>query len=189
MSHSVSPVPPVPRLPEPLQLLLRPLPLLPLQLALGRVVARLGAQHPGLFARLGAHAGKVYLVDATDLPFVFRLSPAVARPSVEVCRRPVPGAWDARIAGPLAALLGMIHGSLDGDALFFSRDIVLEGDTEAVLALRNALDDAEIDLLTEAAGLLGPFLGPAGPAAERTGRRVLAEISRLSGVALLRTVS
>lgn len=166
-----------------MQVLLRPLPRLPLQLALGRVVARLGAQRPGLFARLGVHAGKVYLVDATDLPFVFRLSPAAARPSIEVRRRSAPGPWDARIAGPLAALLGMIHGSLDGDALFFSRDLAVEGDTEAVLALRNALDDAEIDLSAEAAGLLGP----AGPAVARAGRGVLAEMSRRSGVALLRT--
>ena len=68
-------------------------------------------------------------------------------------------AWEAHIAGPFAALLGMLHGTMDGDALFFSRDIIIEGDTEAVLALRNALDDAEIDILGEITASLGP-LGP-----------------------------
>jgi predicted lipid carrier protein YhbT len=45
-------------------------------------------------------------------------------------------------------LLGMIDGTYDGDALFFSRDLTIEGDTEAVLALRNALENAEFDPAT-----------------------------------------
>ena len=53
-------------------------------------------------------------------------------------------AYDARIAAPLIVLLGMIDGTYDGDALFFSRDLVIEGDTEAVLALRNAIENAEL---------------------------------------------
>jgi predicted lipid carrier protein YhbT len=172
----------IPLLPEPLRVLLRPLPLFPLRLALGRVVSRLAAERPAIFRRLGNHADKVYLIDAVDLPFVFRLRPCAERPSLDLCRRTAAGPWEARIAGPLAALLGMIHGSFDGDALFFSRDIVIEGDTEAVLALRNALDDAEIDLLSEAAGLFGP----AGGVVERAGRGVLSEASRLTGVSLIR---
>ena len=175
----------LPTLPPPVRILLRPLPLLPLQLVLGRIVTHLARRRPGIFARLGAHAGKVYVIDATDLPFAFRLRPQPGRPVLEVCRREQTGPWHARIAGSLAALLGMIHGSLDGDALFFSRDLHVEGDTEAVLALRNALDDAEIDLLSEAAAALGP----AGQAMQGAMRRVLTEASRLSGLTLLRAGS
>lgn len=76
----------------------------------------------------------------------------------------------------------MIHGTLDGDALFFARDLVIEGDTEAVLALRNALDDAEIDLLTAAAAALGS----AGARFESFARNLLREVSRLTGFALTR---
>jgi len=50
-----------------------------------------------------------------------------------------------------------VHGTWDGDALFFSRDLMIEGDTSAALALRNAIDDAELDLSVEIAGLGGPF--------------------------------
>jgi predicted lipid carrier protein YhbT len=96
---------------------------------------------------------------------------------IEPRRRAEAGAWDARIAGPLAALIGMVQGGYDGDALFFSRHIVIEGDTEAVLALRNALDDAEIDLAAEMARLLGP----AGAAFASVARRVLPSMSGLSG--------
>lgn len=172
----------IPRLPDPVMALLRPLPLFPLQLALGRIVTRLAVERPGIFARLDSHAEKTYLIDPTDLPFVFRLCPRVARPSLEVCRREAAAPCSARIAGSLAALLGMLHGNLDGDALFFSRDLVVEGDTEAVLALRNALDDAEIDLLSDSTALLGPAAAPL----ERMARGLLTEASRLSGVAMVR---
>lgn len=163
--------------PPPVARLLGPLPLLPLRVVLQRTVEYLGRRKPGLFCRLDTHAGKTFLVDPTDLPLVFHLKPRQGRPVIEPRRRAEAGAWDARIAGPLAALIGMVQGGYDGDALFFSRHIVIEGDTEAVLALRNALDDAEIDLAAEMARLLGP----AGPAFASVARRVLPSMSGISG--------
>lgn len=170
-------------LPTSVRFLLLPLPLPPLGLLLQQMARSVGQRQPGLFARLGAHAEKIFLLDPTDLPFVFRLEPRRDRPHIEPCRREVAGAWDARIAGTLGALLGLVHGAADGDALFFSRDIVIEGDTEAVLALRNALDDAELDLLAEAA----VALGPAGNAAERIARYLVPIASRLTRLALTRS--
>ncbi|RMF14537.1 MAG: hypothetical protein D6757_06105, partial [Alphaproteobacteria bacterium] len=61
-------------------------------------------------------------------------------------------AADARVTGPLTALLNVATGAVDGDALFFSRDLMIEGDTALVVALRNAFDDAHLDL----AELIGP---------------------------------
>jgi predicted lipid carrier protein YhbT len=69
-------------------------------------------------------------------------------------------AHDARIAAPLVVLLGMIDGTYDGDALFFSRDLVIDGDTGAVLALRNAMENAELSpslVLGLPDGVGGPF--------------------------------
>jgi predicted lipid carrier protein YhbT len=76
----------------------------------------------------------------------------------------------------------MIHGAYDGDALFFSRDIVVAGDTEAVLALRNALDDAELDLGAE----IMAVLGPAGAVTERLAAPILPVFSRLTGFYFMR---
>jgi predicted lipid carrier protein YhbT len=77
----------------------------------------------------------------------------------------------------------MVHGALDGDALFFSRDIVIEGDTEAVLALRNAVDDAEIDLAAEVAAIAGP----ASPYVAEIFRRAAPLAERMTGVTLTRS--
>ena len=143
-------------------------------------------QRPELFARIGPHATKTFLIDPTDLPLAFMLRPDPASPMIAPVRRRAghaPAAdWDGRIAGPLAALLGLVHGTVDGDELLVARDIAMEGDTAAIVALRNAIDDAEIDLLTLAA----EAFGGSGRLAGRLARPLAARLSRATGVALLR---
>ncbi|MDP2087449.1 MAG: SCP2 sterol-binding domain-containing protein [Gemmobacter sp.] len=154
------------------------LPHAPVSLALTALARQLMRRHPGLHRRLGVHARRRFLLDLTDLPFLLLLEPGGAAPKVTACPRRRPPAHDTRIAGLTAAFLGMMHGSLDGDALFFSRDLVIEGDTAAGLALRNAIDDAELDLTVELGVLarpLAPLLARMRPTAER-----------LSGLALHR---
>ena len=166
----------LPRLPGPFGLALRPLPLPPLGLLLTGLTRRLCARRPVLLRRLGAHADRRFLIDATDLPMLLLLHPAAARMTAH--RRSCPPQHDARIAGTLSALLAMLHGAQDGDALFFSRDLAVEGDTAAVLALRNAIDDAELDLTEEIAALAGPLAAPL--------RLAVAGAERLTGLALRR---
>lgn len=161
---------------------LRFAPLAPLSFAAGRLARSLGRRHPALFARLGDQASKIFLIDPTDLPLVLLLSPRPEAPRLDVVRREAAGRSDARIAGPLAALVGLVHGAFDGDALFFSRDLIIEGDTGAILALRNAIDNEEIDLVREAAALLGPF----ETVAIRPARGLAALAACWTGVALSR---
>ena len=97
------------------------------------------------------------MLDITDLPFALLLDPAQAR--LRAFRRSAAPDADARISGTLAAFLAMLHGVEDGDSLYFSGALQIEGDTSAVLALRNALDDAELDLSAEIARAL-PLLAP-----------------------------
>ncbi len=73
----------------------------------------------------------------------------------------------------------MLHGTEDGDALFFSGRLEISGDTAAVLALRNALDDAELDLTEELAAISGEPLG-------RWLRRASAFAARRGGLVLSR---
>lgn len=121
--------------------------------ALARSVAQ---RHPRLLARLGRHAGRPVAIVPNDMPVVFMLTAHPERPRVAVARNVSPHAV-AIVRGPLVTLVALARGHLDGDAVFFSREIVVEGDMEAVLALRNALDDAEFDVFDEAAALLGPL--------------------------------
>lgn len=149
---------PIPLVPPLVAALMRPLPLLPLQFALASLMRRICRRHPDLFDRLGSHAQKRFGVQPTDLPFAFVLAPDPHAPQLRVVAA-LPDDVDARITAPLAALIGLVEGRLDGDALMFSRDLVVEGDVDAVLALRNAIDDAQLDLAAEAAEPFGPFSG------------------------------
>ena len=170
--------PALPHLPRVFALAAKPLPLAPITLMLTTLARQLTQRHPGLQRRLGAHAERRFLLDLTDLPLLLLLEPGGAAPRVTAHSRRRPPAHDTRIAGLTAAFLGMMHGSLDGDALFFARDLVIEGDTAAGLALRNAIDDAELDLTAE----LGVLVKPIAPLLAR----LLPSVERLSGLALHR---
>lgn len=156
----------LPRAPRLASAMMRPLPLRPLSMALTRLTRLLSDRHPGMLRRMGEYAERRFLLDPVDLPFVLLLEPAAAR--VTACRA-TPD-HEVRITGPLSGFLAMLHAEQDGDALFFSREVTVAGDTSAALALRNAVDDAELDLSAEIAALggrAGPLLMRASHWAER----------------------
>ena len=144
--------------------LLAPVPLALLQPIFNRIANHVAHSRPELFHRLGQHAGKRFLIDPIDLPFVLVLTPLPERPLLTAHRRSEWPAHTAAIAGTFFNLLDMIDGTLDGDALFFSRDLQVSGDTEAVVALRNALDDFEGSALDSVVASFGPLSRPAGAA-------------------------
>ncbi|MFZ1469346.1 MAG: SCP2 sterol-binding domain-containing protein [Paracoccaceae bacterium] len=156
------------------------MPLAPIGLALSLLARRLITHHPGLIDRLGSYASCSFAIDPTDLPITLLMQPDRTAMRITLHRRP-PVA-DARIAGPLAALLGLVHGTWDGDALFFSRDLVIEGDTSAALALRNAIDDAELDLGAEIAALTGPLARVLTPLIGFAERRTGMPLRRAEGM-------
>ena len=146
------------------------------RLALDMILAR----HPTLFDRLGEYASRRYLFTPTDLPLAFTIVPADK--SIRV-QRPGPDAkGDAAISGPIVTLLALAEGRVDGDALFFSRDIVITGDTAAVVTLRNLLERDAVDVFATATGLFGPFDGLVRRAAGALDRRLVAARGHLAAV-------
>jgi len=133
------------------------LPLFVIQPLLSRIVKKVVRRRPELFRRLGKYQHKLYLIDPLNLPFVLLLRPDSKSPGLTAVRRYDQPDHDARIAGTFLTLLDMVDGCLDGDALFFSRDLMVEGDTEAVVVLRNALDDLEGSIADDVAVFYGPM--------------------------------
>ena len=133
-----------------------PLPLFALQPVLRRIVHRVAADNPDMFGRLGPHTHALFVIDPVNLPFALVLRPDPDDLLLRACRRDRLPPHVARIAGHVLDLLMLIDGDLDGDALFFSRDLVITGDTEAVVCLRNALDDVEGSIAEAVAGMFGP---------------------------------
>ncbi|MES0824862.1 ubiquinone anaerobic biosynthesis accessory factor UbiT [Ruegeria sp. SCP11] len=155
---------------------MRVVPLAPLSLSLALFALRKTTNNPGVFDRFGSHDRAEFLLDPVDLPIVLRLNPNGGQPQIRLRRDRSAGA--ASISDWLAALLGLIHGAFDGDALFFPLDLAIEGDTGAALALRNAIADTELDLAQETASLSGPFAKPI--------QHVIALMKRRTGLCLSR---
>lgn len=134
-----------------------PFPTLFLQPILRRIVIRIAKRHPELFDRLGSHTQSTFLIDPIDFPFMLCLNPDPRNPSLRAVSRTRIPAHEAKIAGKFLALLRLIDADVDGDALFFSRDLIISGNTEAVVSLRNALDDVDASIAEDVAELFGPI--------------------------------
>ncbi len=119
------------------------------------VLRRLERQHPRLFATLAAHPPAAIGIEPTDLPHRFLLR--FGGHSLSLAAVPhFTQTPNAIVRGRLAALVALLEGRLDSDAAFFARDIIVTGNTEAIVSLRNALERDEVDLFASALDLFGP---------------------------------
>ncbi len=129
---------------------LRPVPRAVIDRALSATMNMLLKRHEHLFERLpdmGSGEGdETLLIDPTDLPVSIVLTLDRERPELRSARPEDEANALAAVRGPVEVLVDLLEGRVDGDALFFSRELTFEGDTEAVVALRNAMDGAEIRL-------------------------------------------
>ncbi|MCW0234608.1 MAG: SCP2 sterol-binding domain-containing protein [Ferrovibrio sp.] len=147
------------------------------EMLLNRLAGLLARRHAGMLDRLADFAGATCLIVPRDLPaaFLLTLQPAAQPPQLELVDPACVTDARATIRTDLATLLKLLEGRIDGDALFFSRDLMVEGDMEVVVALRNAVDDAGIDLIGDSAAACGPFAAPA----EKLGRHMAGMAARL----------
>lgn len=153
--------------------------------AVSRVRRRLS---PLMADRLSGMSGTVAVLP-TDFPYGLLLHIGGDGLDMEVTPcAPRPEAT-AHVQAPLEVLLALAQAEGDGDASFFSRDLVMEGDTSLVMALRYAMEAAAEDgaeplaLLAEALplpdGLRRRLMGPlvqAGRAASEDVARVQAAL-------------
>ncbi|WP_053005496.1 ubiquinone anaerobic biosynthesis accessory factor UbiT [Kiloniella spongiae] len=140
--------------------MMRPVPAFFLKPVAKRVLARMKKLYPEIFSRLAVLENTKFLITPTDLQYCFYLSVEEGQTYIDVgvndAEHPE---FQAAISGPMIDLLKLLEGRVDGDALFFSRALNIEGDTEAVLTLRNAVDSADVSLVDILGGPV-PFMKP-----------------------------
>ncbi|MGO9486560.1 MAG: SCP2 domain-containing protein [Rhodomicrobium sp.] len=131
-------------LPYLMRLLALPSGLLPLGFFLTRSLRDLARRKPHLFERLGEHRRTAFFIDPTDLNYAFLIVPDGGNADVKMVSKKDSRFGEVVVRGPLLSLLGLLDGTFDGDALFFSRGIGVSGKVDALLALRNAIEDADL---------------------------------------------
>jgi O2-independent ubiquinone biosynthesis accessory factor UbiT len=133
------------------------------------VLRRLARTRPKLLANLAALEPAVVHIAPTDLPYRFSLT--LGRTPVQLAivdRGPVVA--DAEVSASVAVLVDLLEGRIDGDTLFFRRDLVISGNTGVVVGLRNVLDREELNLAAELGALCGPLRPPARAIAQALDR-------------------
>ncbi|MCC9624501.1 SCP2 sterol-binding domain-containing protein [Thalassospira sp. MA62] len=138
-------------------------------------------RHKAVFERVSERESFGILIAPTDLDLQFMLEINPDQPDLRPVSDPAHETFAARISGPLPTLLELLQGKSDGDALFFSRTLRIEGRTDLVVALRNALDGEEIDLMTAVSssfGVAGPIARIMLQAAEKIYRQVQHDMDR-----------
>ncbi len=142
----------------------KPIPVTILQRIINKFVDKLVADNPEFITRLSCIDSPSWCIVPTDLPFVFYISIAevdeTEKLNVDVYKKDelYPTA-KATIYASIVHLIQMMSGQTDGDAMFFGRDLHIEGSTEAVVALRNAMDGSGIDIeekIVEYSGIFAP---------------------------------
>jgi len=148
-------------LPSPLaRVALRVIPTPALQRMIAALMRKMQSCHPRLFKNLERLDKASVRFEPTDVAHRFVLTFGRDETSL-IVEDGTDTPCDACVKGKLDALLNLLEGRIDGDKLFFSRDIEISGKTDVVVALRNTLDREEIDLLEDITSLLGPFKTPA----------------------------
>lgn len=133
-----------------LGLILKPLPLHGFfKAVISHGLNNIQKKHPEISGRLTEFYGQSVLIEVRDL-FLYVVLKIDKKLSVDVVKHSFSTTTKAVIHGDLHSLLKLIQGQSDGDALFFSRELSFEGDTEIVIAIRNAFDGTAIDLTQEA---------------------------------------
>ncbi|MBP2301152.1 ubiquinone anaerobic biosynthesis accessory factor UbiT [Azospirillum picis] len=133
-------------------------------LLLDRLVRLLAIRHPRAFVAMREMPDARVLIEPTDarVALLLRVGPELSL-RLRPCQARKDGAAatdgmaDAVISGPYARLLDLLEGRIDGDALFFRRELSIAGDTALIVALRNTLDGEEMDLLADALSFAGPL--------------------------------
>ncbi|WP_377805661.1 SCP2 sterol-binding domain-containing protein [Azospirillum sp. A29] len=148
---------------------------------LARLLRLLADRHPRAFEALREMPDARVLIEPVDAPvaLLMRVGPDL---SLHALPRGADGVGeagadaDAVVRGPYDKLLDLLEGRIDGDALFFRRELSISGDTALILALRNTLDgEDEMDLVADAASIVGP-LARALPVLRRSAGPVLDRI-------------
>lgn len=84
--------------------------------------------------------GHIARVEITDLNFSFSMTLVNQRLQVKV-----PGdAGDATLKSDQSSMLQILHGEVDPDTLFFRRKLLITGDTELGLYIKNMIDTIDL---------------------------------------------
>jgi predicted lipid carrier protein YhbT len=118
-----------------------------LQQAINKLVQMFSDLHPNVINRMAEFTPAIIILNPIDMPFSFLVEFTANNMNILIIDdQHYTGDDITKISATLSFFLNMLEGELDGDALFFSRQLIIEGDTTIIVALRNILEAENIDI-------------------------------------------
>lgn len=118
------------------------------QIIIDKVNAILLKNHPSMLARMAEYTPALIKVVPIDLPLTLLITLNKDNLTIKINKNNDIAA-DATLSSTLKIFMQMLEGKTDGDALFFSRQLIIEGNTELIVAFRNVLEAENINLQDE----------------------------------------
>ncbi|WP_321576155.1 ubiquinone anaerobic biosynthesis accessory factor UbiT [Sneathiella sp. HT1-7] len=137
---------------------MRPLPVKLMSRLLTIFLGRMERLYPEIASRLAPLGFCRFHIIPTDFSFSFLIILENGKATAKILSEgQAVSNTTASISGDICSFTKLLEGSVDGDSLFFTRRLVVEGDTEAVLTLRNAVDSVDLSLKHILTGFTGPL--------------------------------
>lgn len=129
-----------------------------IQKCVDALVGRFMTYHGYVIDRMAEYAPVYMVMEPRDLPISFFVHFSSNKLDIQVIEK---GAYTSQdpiiISAKLATFISILEGNLDGDALFFSRELSITGDTTSIVALRNILEAESIDINEDIKKTFGSF--------------------------------
>lgn len=107
-------------------------------------------KHSDIFVKLQETSDPTYKIDATDLPINFILKVSLNNPMLQIVDKDdYSHKVDATIRAKFITFIQILDGQIDADEAFFSNKLTIQGATDATLALSNALDNSDINVIDD----------------------------------------
>lgn len=131
-----------------------------LQNAINRLTKLFIQKHPKVITKMAEYTPARLVLIPSDMPFCFFVEFTKDNMQINIIDQ---NAFDGKnltcITASLELFIKMLEGNLDGDALFFSRQLTVAGDTTIIVALRNILEAENVNIKTDIDETFGVFSG------------------------------
>lgn len=129
-----------------------------LQIGIDKLTNLFVKQHPRVISKMAKFTPCRMVLIPIDMPFCFFVEFTPDDLNINIIdNNAFSGDNLTCIKSSLELFVKMLEGNLDGDALFFSRKLSIEGDTTSIVALRNILEAESINIKDDIEETLGVF--------------------------------
>ena len=129
-----------------------------IQIGISKLTKLFIDKHPRVIKKMSQFSPSRMVLVPLDMPFDFFVEFSNESLQINIIdKNTYLGKNLTKITASIDVFVKMLEGNLDGDALFFSRKLIIEGETTIIVALRNILEAENVNIKNDIKKSLGIF--------------------------------